>query len=305
MVTVSGSKQAEDQKGSKPSKNHSAEARKPLLNAFSLRLRRSLPYAGWAFCLSLSIFAAWRLYVVFEHSPLFTIEQIEQRGCKRLKLETLSSSSGIERGQNLLALKSGDVSRRLEKHPWIRRASVVKRFPGLLLIKVAEREPVAVIKIRKALYYLDEEGMVFHRLSAGDSLDFPVITGLENFKGTFGRRGEAREIRKVLSLLRVLGGSTILGRTSEISVDSLKGLIFYLEVLPVPMHIGWDNYLEKRERLEIIFSQLTTEESELKAVDLRFSGQIVLQHNILGEHHVATRERKGPWLTAVSMSSAW
>ncbi len=308
MAIASDSKQTKARKGPGPSKNRSDEAGGQTwsgLKAFSLRLKQVLPYAAWVVCIGVSIFAVWRLSVVLERSSLFAIERIEQQGCKRLTLEVLCAYSGIGQGQNLLALESEAVSRRLESHSWIRRASVVKRFPRQLLLKLQEREPEAMIKIRKAMYYLDDEGVVFHRLSAGDRLDLPVITGLENYKGTLGRLGETREMRKVLSLLRVLDGRTVLGRTSEISVDALKGLVFYLEAFPVPMQIGWDHYFEKRDRLEKIFSEIMTEVKEITAVDLRFADQIVLQQDIYGERWATSRERTRARPAAISMLSAW
>ena len=278
----------------------------PDIKQTSLTFKQMLPYAGWALCIGLLIIATWRLYMIFERSPLFAIEQIEQQGCNRLSLESLCAHGGIGINQNLLSLASGEVSSRLETHPCIRNASVVKQFPDRLLIKLQEREPVAVINIRKAMYYLDEEGVLFHRLSVGDSLDFPVITGLEDYKGTFGSRGETREIRKCLSLLGTLKDNTILEKISEISVEPLNGLVFYLETLPVPIRIGWDNYLEKRKQLERIFPQLMADSNKITAIDLRFSGQVVLQQDIQGKNRLlAKEERTGARPSAISMASVW
>jgi cell division protein FtsQ len=245
----------------------------------------------WGFGMIASILSLSALSCALVRSPLFVIKQVELDATGRPGPEEIRSMSGIRPGMNLLALHTEDVSRRLETHPWIQHATVVKRLPDRVLIKVRKRRPAVLVGVQGCLYYMDAEGKILDEVEPGASLDFPMITGLEQGVGEARRCGEGREVQQALSLLHGLHATPALGSVSEIHIDRSEGLSFVLEEFSVPVRMGWSGFLAKRIRFEKALPSLATQSNAIECVDLRFSGQIVLKERQGGKGRVPRGNR--------------
>jgi len=231
----------------------------------------------WGFGMIASIFALCALSCALARSPLFVVKQVELEASGRPGPDEIRSMSGIRPGMNMLSLDTEEVSRRLETHPWIQHATVVKRLPDQVLIKVLKRRPAVLVCVQGGLYYMDAEGKILDRVEPGESLDFPVMTGLEQDVEDARLCGDGRDLQQALSLLRVLQATASLGSVSEVQIDRSEGLSFVLEGFPVPVHVGWSGFLEKITRFEKAIPSLASQLNGIESVDLRFSGQIVLK----------------------------
>jgi hypothetical protein len=158
-----------------------------------------------------SILAGYGLACVLAASPLFVLQEVTVEASGRPSPGEIRSMSGVRPGMNLLSLDTEDVSRGLETHRWIQHATVVKRLPDRILIKVQEKRPVAVVEIQGDLYYIDREGTVLDGIRPGEPLDFPMITGLEKDVRDAHRWKGGRDVQQALSLLRALQGLPALG----------------------------------------------------------------------------------------------
>lgn len=231
----------------------------------------------WGLGMIASILAIHALWYAMVRSPLFVVKQVELEASGRPGPDEIRSMSGIRPGMNMLALDTEEVSRRLETHTWIQHATVVKRLPDRVLIKVLKRRPAVLVRLQGCLYYMDAEGKILDKVEPGESLDFPMMTGLEQDVEDARLRGDGRDLQQALSLLRVLQATPALGSVSEVQIDRSEGLIFVLEGFPVPVHVGWSGFLEKLIRFEEALPSLASQLNGIERVDLRFSGQIVLK----------------------------
>jgi cell division protein FtsQ len=238
-----------------------------------------------------SILTLYVLSCALVRSPLFRVVQVDLEASGRPGPDEIRSMSGIRPGMNLLSLDTEEVSRRLETHPWIQHATVVKRFPDQVLIKVRKRRPAVLVGVQGRLYYMDAEGKILDKVQPGSSLDFPMITGLERDVEGARRCGEGRAVQQALSLLRVLQATPALGSVSEIHIDRSEGLSFVLEGFPVPVQMGWSDFLEKMIRFEKVLPSLASQSNAIERVDLRFSGQIVLKQREGGKGRVPRGNR--------------
>ncbi len=165
-------------------------------------------------------------YVVVVNLPYFTLKRVNVSGTTRLSTPEVMQAAEIAAGVSLLTLDISDLARRLEKHPWIRSASVYRRFPGTLLIEIRERQPKAVLAAGK-LFYVDEEGEFFSRRTPGDGLDLPLLTGLTG-EDLVSRRAEVRELVRsglaLLGLMEKTGSDLKPGALSEMRIDLGDGL---------------------------------------------------------------------------------
>jgi cell division septal protein FtsQ len=244
----------------------------------------------WGLGTIATILALCALACALARSPLFVVKQVDVEASGRPGSDEIRSMSGIRPGMNMLTLDTEQVSRRLETHPWIQHATVVKRLPDQVLIKVLKRRPAVLVGVQGCLYYMDAEGKILDRVEPGGSLDFPMMTGLEQDVEDARLCGEGRDLQQALSLLRVLQADPVLGSVSEVQIDRSEGLSFVLEAFPVPVHMGWSGFLEKMIRFEKALPSLASQLNGIERVDLRFSGQIVLKQRDGGKVRVPRRD---------------
>lgn len=235
----------------------------------------------------LSLFALARALVA---SPVFVVKAVDVEGSERLTPEEVRSVSGIRSDQNLVSLDTDEIMRRLESQRWIRNATVIKRLPDRVLLKIQERKPVALVGIEGDLYYMDAEGAVLGQVRPGQVLDFPVITGLG--KDVWHARSSTggRDVQQALVLLHVLKTTPAMGRVAEIHVDRSEGLSFFLEGFPFPACVGWSDFSSKTRRLAKILPDLSSPANLFESVDLRFSDQIIVRWGRAGRPPASREE---------------
>jgi cell division protein FtsQ len=146
-------------------------------SAKRVRNRKVLKYFLIGFVSVDAIMGLALVYVLFLHMPYFNLQQVDVTGNRRLSRAEVMEASELEGNINLLTVDLSAIAAKLKRHPWIRSASVYRRFPGQLIIEIEERVPRAILAAGK-LYYIDEQAEFFTRLLPGDPLAFPLFTGV-------------------------------------------------------------------------------------------------------------------------------
>lgn len=255
---------------------------------------RWLRFLFWVVGIGLSVVSVSLLFRILENSPLFALERIEVAGTLRASLGELPPLNGMEPAGNLLTLDIQEVVRRLEAQPGVESASVAKKFPNQLVVRVEERQPVALVVADGELYHVDDTGMIFRKTGPGDTLDLPVISGLRRSAVGFKSGPEGRQIEKALGLLKCLElDASVLGSVSEIRVDASQGLSFVLVDLPVPVQIGWEDFDARKAKFKRILPLVLERQDTLATVDLRFDHQVVVRQAAAGPDLVVRQEGTG------------
>jgi cell division protein FtsQ len=116
---------------------------------------------------------AWAL-----SSPRFQLKEANFTGLTRASRAELVKLSGLALGQNLFALDVPALEKAMLQHPWVREVEVTRHFPAAVSVEVVEHTPEALVVLGD-LYVLDREGEPFKRVTPGDGLDLPLVTGVE------------------------------------------------------------------------------------------------------------------------------
>ena len=145
------------------------------------------------------------------HSPRFALENVRFVGISRATESELVRMGGLANGQNLWTLDAADVARAMTTHPWVRRVDITRHFPHSVAVRVVEHIPAAMVVLQD-LYLLDEQGEPFKRITAADTVDLPLVTGL-------GRDAYMRDPAKTVEKFRTALG---LARAYEAS-DAAHG----------------------------------------------------------------------------------
>lgn len=116
---------------------------------------------------------AWAL-----SSPRFQLQEVAFTGLSRASRAELVKLSGLAMGQNLFGLEVPALEKAMLQHPWVRSVEVTRHFPATVSVQVQEHTPEALVVLGD-LYVLDAEGEPFKRVTPGDGLDLPLVTGVE------------------------------------------------------------------------------------------------------------------------------
>jgi cell division protein FtsQ len=232
-------------------------------------------------------FGAKHIYHMMCQSNFFQITAVKINGNRMTSKEQIGVLSRVDIHSNLLAINVGQVKLLLESHPWIAKAEIIRDWPNRLLINVKEKSPVALLNRETGLFYLDSSGQIIAAASPSQELDFPVITGLENF--SFSTAGAAQipdSLQTVFDLLKLANkNNPILPQQniSEIHLSEKGELILYLLDRPFPIYLGTEGNISTRYyRLVKVLRDLykTREFSEVSYIRLDYQKDTIL----VGKH---------------------
>jgi cell division protein FtsQ len=91
----------------------------------------------------------------------FDLARVEVAGVETISPDELRRRIDLVRGVPRDALHPVGIEMRLKAHPRIAEASVSRVVPGVLLVRVVERRPVARVRAPKGEWWVDATGMPF------------------------------------------------------------------------------------------------------------------------------------------------
>ncbi|HXV20598.1 MAG TPA: FtsQ-type POTRA domain-containing protein [Desulfuromonadales bacterium] len=212
------------------------------------------------------------------HSGYFGVAKVRVENLGRVSEEEVVELSDIRPGMNIFDLELELIGRKIEENPWIATARVERVLPREVVISVRERVPKAVINLGY-LYYLDADGEIFKVLGPEDSIDYPVVTGIDR-RTLLENPGDCRKhLEEAVLLLDELAGRRIfsLDDVSELHIDQTDGLTLYTFSGGVPVHMGYSNFNSKLDRLERIYPELEPRLPVLKYIDLNVADRVIVK----------------------------
>lgn len=149
----------------------------------TLRNTQVVGIIGTLLCLSLCALMLWVLgRAFFFNNSRFTLRTVRVETGKTISADTIKRKTGLMEGTNTFAVNIRAARADFMRwFPIVRRMEITRVLPDTVLIKVAERVPIARLGFQWNLY-VDEDGYVFGQSARIRNL--PIITGsnVENFK---------------------------------------------------------------------------------------------------------------------------
>ncbi len=107
----------------------------------------------------------------------FTVDDVLVEGRFRSDRAALLAALGVKRGSPILALDPETAKTRLEALPWVGRASVERRLPHTLYLRLVERQPLALWQLDGKVSVIDQDGQVISGVPASSFADLPLLVG--------------------------------------------------------------------------------------------------------------------------------
>jgi cell division protein FtsQ len=238
-------------------------------------LRRALPVAAVLLAVVLVTASGAAVYSWLGRSRLFSVLEIDMNACEHVaKEEVWGILAGG--GGNIFASSAEEIGRRLRTHPWIRRVSVRKSFPDRLVVRIEENRPAAMMNL-DGLYYVDDQGRIFKRITAYDSKDFPVITGFSRADVAAKDAVTLRNLRKTIDLLILAEAGVLRKNVSEAHFDAQEGFTLVTRDTGLQIKVGAMEAREAVQRIEEAMPTLSRLGQVQGAVDLKHAGRIFVR----------------------------
>lgn len=135
-------------------------------------------------------------------SPLLDVRTVQVAGAKQTAAADVRNAAALGTDDNLLLLSTGAVATRVEELPWVKDASVHRRLPGTVRVKIHERHPALVVTVAAGSWTVDGSGHVLQEGAPPKTL--PTLTGAALTALEPGERVEADEVRSGLAVWRAL-----------------------------------------------------------------------------------------------------
>src|SRR4030066_359970 len=186
------------------------------------QFRRSIPIIAAVLAFRPLGAAGAAAYTWLGRPPIFSVRVVDMNPCDHVSKDEISGMlKGAARG-NIWSLSKEEIGRRILSHPFAREVAVRKAFPARSVVHIEEREPVAMINL-DALYYVDEQGSIFKRLTAYDAKNLPILTGFSRKDLAAKDPVAIRNLKKTIDLLENAEAGVLRRNLSEVHYDAQDG----------------------------------------------------------------------------------
>lgn len=231
-------------------------------------LRFSAYLLGWVGLYGLGDWS-YRWFLSLDYFRLNTVT-VETNG--QVSESAVEESLRPYMGESLFAISLKELCEEWKSNPWVKEVIVRRHLPSSLSVRLIEYRPIALLRDEGSYYYIDASGIPFKKVEKGESVDFPVLTGIDLDAVLHQEKGALLLFYRGLELLILSQGRSYPSteQISEIHLEPNFGSTIYLVQSRLAIHFGWDDYEEKWSRLEMIWDHLPRLEKKVKYIDLDY-----------------------------------
>jgi cell division septal protein FtsQ len=220
--------------------------------------------------------AAKRLF--FENSD-YRLSMIDVQTDGTLSREQVLATAGLKEGENIFRVDLARVHDRLQELAQVDEVQVVRKLPGEIDVRLAERRPIAWITPEKSMadpfesdaaFLIDARGVLMREKKLlPEYLGLPLISGCTSESLEPGKIVDSYQTRAALELLRLSAGSFMQTRFQIREIDLSKG---YCLIVTDKNHsrvtFGFDDLSSQLQRLEQFLVYCDDSKQELATVNL-------------------------------------
>ncbi len=235
-----------------------------------VRINRRVLYDKTKVYLLIFILLITIILVLILKTNFFSIQKIIIFNNTQVTDEEVISYSGIYKGQNIFKLKISDITRKINKHPFIKDVKIKRSYPNEILIDIEERKKLVTISHMGIFFQVDNEGYI---LKTDSQVNDEML--IEGFEIDSFIEGNKINIKDNLALERALRLSTLI---REWDIDIAPKILY--ENNTISLYIN-DNFRVKFGDVEDIdkkFKNFLDIYDDLKGKNI-YNGIIDLSHN--------------------------
>lgn len=222
--------------------------------------------------LAVLVVAGWGSYTVVHYmrtSPRFDIKKVSVAGLKRVEVNQVLARADLPDGENVFSVNLSKVRERVEALKWVRFATVQRVLPDTIGIRIVEREPVGLARVRGAILQFDAEGELLER-DRGAGVNFPILDGLRP-------NAQEENLKKVQLYLKIMDELHGQNELSEIHINDDDEVAVISQSEPLLVNLGASDFRSRWSRYLQLRAQIQRDYPEAVQVDLRFKDQAIVK----------------------------
>jgi len=190
------------------------------------------------------------LYRYATSSPFFATKTVNITGNVRLQRDAVLNLTGVQLGDNCLAVSIAGLEKSISKSPWIEEVSVKRVLPDRFDIRLRERIPWFWVRHEDILYYADELGRPIAPVESASFISLPALEV---------QAGAEELLPNMKMYVAGLKGNAIpvdYAAVSWIRLSPGKGVELYVENRDIYLSVAPDDWNANLNRLGVVLGDL-------------------------------------------------
>ena len=210
-------------------------------------------------------------YTLFHYattSPRFEVKQLTVSGINNVAENEVLAYAELDSGTNVFAADLEEIRNRVEQIRWVRHALVQRVLPDQIIIRVIEREPIGLSRLRGEIYQFDADATLLDP-DAAHAGGFPVLDGLraDDAEGNLTKVGIYQRVVEEVGETEL--SEVHITDSGEVSVVSASD--------PVTVSLGTDDFRTRWIKYLQLKPQIHQQYPDAVRVDLRFRNQVIVR----------------------------
>lgn len=220
--------------------------------------------------------------------PYFRVAEVLVEGNLQMGRQDVLSALDLPPGASLLTLDLPRLGGRLAGNPWVKEATLERRLPDRLVVRLVERAPVAVL-LAGGAYLVSGDGMILAEVEAEAGPGLPVLRAPAGRRYAPGERVAPDELDEALGAWRQVQLAPAFGGRWPVEVALLPDGSYQVRVEPSDLVVrlrpsGLDAQLQHLGAVLALRGGVLDEVAE---VDLRFPEKVILRQRPSGPRPAA------------------
>jgi cell division protein FtsQ len=245
------------------------------------RLKIAVWVVALTVALAISLFAWHRIEQYLIHDSRFAVNGpdgtddasvIEIQGAQHASRRAIEGAFAEDMGQSIYMLPLETRRSTLRTVDWVKEATVMRLWPNRVVVRVAERKPLAFVTLPGSRYGLiDEDGVILP--PATDRFHLPVLRGVSARDPLLDRRDRVQRMQK---LLRALGANA--DKIAEVDVTDREDLRVTqpYEGRMVTLLLGDQNFAVRYQNFLNHYAEIHEKMPDASSLDLRMEDRITV-----------------------------
>ena len=192
-----------------------------------VRLKSLLGYVPLALRIGVIAIIALIAFVGYRaaaSASFFQVRTIETRGASRASVEEIKTAVRRDVGESgVWRADLQELSKHLEKLPWVRTAVVTRVLPDGIRVRITEREPKAVVRTSSGRFmWVDDDAVYLGEMAPTDQMPAFFLRGWNEDDSTTAQTENRERVAKFLELQRDWSAQGISERVSEANLLDLR-----------------------------------------------------------------------------------
>jgi cell division protein FtsQ len=192
-----------------------------------VRLKSLLGYVPLALRIGVIAIIALIAFVGYRaaaSASFFQIRTVETRGAARASVDEIKNV--VRRDVGETGVWNADLqqlSKHLERLPWVRTAVVTRVLPDGIRVRITEREPKAVVRtVAGRFIWVDDDAVYLGEMLTTDQMPAFFLRGWNEDDSTDAQAENRERVKKFLELQRDWAAQGVSERVSEVNLLDLR-----------------------------------------------------------------------------------